>query len=128
MKKLIITTLLLALSLYTFSQNCIGCTASDLSSDGATFIKTEDGFTHYKKITDSGLWLYSIPFKYNYVTDLIHIPYKEDLHVFITVFNENYVKISNTSWRLYLSDNIIDVTLLYDQDDGYYFMYNKIIK
>ena len=120
--KTIIILLLLPLSM--LGQQMIGIHYSDVMEIENAKMQTSDVGDHY--ITSTGddiYWVYYFnDADYCFATLLFPLSY-DMMYAIIELFNDQYIVVSDTQWKIYSRGIVIDVTLDKDDDGIYFFMY-----
>lgn len=128
--KTILTTLAVILTLLTVNaQSRLGSSVSE--------VKEEFWESKYKligKFNDENIYYISIEterasvfywFDDEYICRMCAIlPRSQgDLNFYVENYNSKYVVVSTTQWKMYSEFGIADVTLVYPEEGGYYFIW-----
>ncbi|GJQ32170.1 MAG: hypothetical protein HBSAPP04_10090 [Ignavibacteriaceae bacterium] len=117
--------LFLLLSSINFAQARIGSSSSDIFSEfrdkGIQWARTNDGSRY--------LWYEASNFTVAYYFDgnsycnlTVVVPHNQGaLNFFCEKYNKEAVIISETRWKLYTANGVMDIELVYADDGGYYF-------
>ncbi len=128
--KRVLFLLIIFLPLLSKGQARLGYKPSAIKAEfSASYYELEDGYNsgniYYISIkTSRAFVLYW--FNQNKVCKMTFIlpKTKMDLHYYIEMYNELYVNISDTEWRMYEDNVIIKIKLEYSEDLGmYYFIW-----
>lgn len=126
MKKLILITQLLIVTMFSQSQNCILCNKTDLINIDAKYHKSAEFGALYTKENDFCFWMYSYDSTDNLVyAQTISFFTKDYAIAFASLLNENKVVKSATKWIDYIDGLPIYIKMKYDEG-GYYFIYTLV--
>ena len=130
MKKILLTLFFMVMGITIFGQSRLGSTVSDIKSE--FWEKKYDRKSGY---TDNNQYYITIKteranviyyFDSNNVCNLTAIiPDNQGaLNFYVQLYNERYVIVSSTKWKMYSNNGIADIELIYPEDGGYYFIWH----
>lgn len=123
---LLILTLVVAMSV-SYSQARLGFTPKDILTEFYDY-DYESGFNDAGEYfvafnTDYALVLYIFNEDLICINTLIMPHTQVDLNMYVQLYNNQYVTISDTQWRGYSEQGIANITLIYPEDGGYLFIW-----
>lgn len=128
MKNILLIIALITIVGANYSQSRNGSTANEIIEE----------FWHEqylpKEITNDGGYFISVNIEginvlYGFNDDficnvtLIIPPSQGSLNYYVERYNNSYVVISHTQWRMYYEGGYLDITLVYPDTGGYYFVW-----
>lgn len=127
MKRLLLPLLLLAACTTSLSQSRLGSKAYEVKSEFSAYkYKMFDGYDkdndYYVRVNlELGVVYYY--FDENKVCNMTNIIPKSQsaINFYVERYNKDYVPTSNTTWRMYSTDGIADIKLIYLKDGGCFF-------
>lgn len=131
MRKALLTLSLAAVSIIGFGQARLGFSKQEIRTEFiAPRYNLQSGYT------DDGTYFISIEverasviYLFNsegYCTATGIIPDNQGaLNFFVEMYNDRYVIISPTEWKMYSEDGILSIKLIYPENGGYYFVWTQ---
>lgn len=129
MKKTILTIMFSITSCILFGQARNGNSAADISAEFSERIYdlksglTKDGDYYILIKTERASVLYNFDSDKVCTTTVIVPENDGALNFYVEMYNKQYVIISPTSWKMYSSQGILDIELVYPEGGGTYFIW-----
>ncbi len=131
MKKALLTILFGITSLTIFGQARLGSTATEIKNEF-----WESTYNLKSGYTDDGIYYVSIETEratviYWFNTDKVCtlcmiVPDNQGaLNFYVELYNRQYVIVSSTKWKMYSDGGIAEISLIYPDDGGYYFLWSN---
>lgn len=129
MKKIILTILFAITSCIVFGQARVGSTATYIKSEFSESIYdlksglTKEGDYYILIKTERASVLYNFDSD-KVCTSSIIVPDDDGaLNFYVEMYNKEYVILSPTSWKMYSSQGISDIELIYPEGGGTFFLW-----
>ena len=130
MKQILLVTLFAFISTITFSQSRLNYSADEIRQEFSSSqynLKSsydKDGNYFISILTGNSTIYYY--FNANKICKLTFIvPDNQGaLNAYVETYNNRYVIISPTQWKMYTNNGVAEVKLVYNVNGGYYFMWN----
>ena len=129
MKQFLTTFTLLLIINLAFSQARLGSSVDDIKNEfGEAEYNLKSGYsddgTYYVTIsTDRATVIYYFS-KEKICTLCMIVPDNQGaLNFYVELYNEQYVIVSSTEWKMYSGGGIAEISLIYPDDGGYFFLW-----
>lgn len=130
MKQTILLSFFILFSILLFSQSRIGYTESEIRSEfyyckfetgyldnGTKYIYTDDG--------NNASVAYFFTANGNCNLTMIFPDSQNALNEYVQIYNNKFVKVSDTQWKAYLDETVLTIDLFFDTDSPYFVISNK---
>lgn len=132
MKRNLLTLILIMFYLsYSYGQARIGYSAQEIKSEyweseyNTTSGYNEDGIYYVSLETEKAFVIHFFNTDKISVMSLISPNNQGALNFYVELYNNRYVIVSSTEWKMYSKNGILNIKLIYPDDGGYYFIWTS---
>jgi hypothetical protein len=131
MKKLLLIILFSILSIAAYSQSRLNYSANEIReefSDSKYNLKSnfdKNGNYYISILTGSSTVFYYFNAERTCIATFIVPDNQGALNSYVETYNNKYVIVSPTQWKMYSNNGMCEIKLVYSANGGYYFMWNN---